>query len=201
MVNNHLYILHLFPNTGNSKVDEVAQIRQDNLLKELEAQGITQYTLVPGQYDPENTKRSIHTGHRKIIQNAKDLGLSRCIVCEDDIKFTHPNSFNYFISQIPKSYDLFSALVYSAEMEGNRIKNGASGVMTLYSIHSRFYDFFLSMDINNHVDREAGLTAYKHEYFICDPMCVEQRGGHSFNLKRTMYYTEYLRGKKLYGVD
>ena len=201
MPNNHLYILHLFDNTENEKVNEVSRERLKNLLIELKEQGITEFTLVPGEYDPVNTKKAIHKGHRAIVQKAKDLGLSRVLIAEDDIKFTHPNSFNYFISQIPESYDIFSGLVYSASMDGNRIMNGGSGLTSLYVVNSRFYDFFLSMDIDNHVDRELALTAFKHEYYVCQPMCVEQRGGYSFNLKQSMFYSEYLRDKKMYGVD
>jgi hypothetical protein len=201
MINSHLHILHLFPTTGHPKTDQVAQQRYDNLMIELDTQGITDYSIIEGFYDPVNTKQAIHKGHRRIVQLAKEQGLTECFIAEDDIKFSSSHSFKYFISQIPKSYDLFSALVYSAEMEGNRVRNGASGIMSLYVISSRFYDFFLSMDINNHVDRECGLTAYKHEYYVCQPMCVTQRGGFSMNLKMDMWYDTYLIGKKMYGVD
>lgn len=200
-MNTHLHILHLFPNTPDNKVNQVAQTRQENLLKELDEQGITDYSLIEGYYEPSNTKLAIHKGHRRIVQLAKEQGFENCIVGEDDLKFSCPTSYQYFLTQIPESYDIFSALVYSASMQGNRVMNGASGIMSLYSIHNRFYDFFLSMDINNHVDREAGLTAYKHEYYVCQPMCVEQRGGYSFNLRQNMWYDVYLENTKLYGVD
>ncbi len=199
MINlNHLYILHLFPTTEDEKTNKVCQQRYDNLMIELANQNITDYTLIPGEYNPSNTKQAIHISHKKIIQHAKDNNLPHILIAEDDIKFSHPNSFNYFISQIPESYDIFSGLVYSATMEGNRVINGASGIMTLYSVSQKFYQFFLSMDVNNHVDRECGLTAYKHEYYVCEPMVCEQRGGISHQLKREMYYHEYLRDKVLY---
>jgi hypothetical protein len=196
-MSNHLNILHI-PFTGIKKIDEVAEIRLNNLMYELSKQGIADYSIIEGFYDAKNTKQAIHKGHRRIVELAKKNNLDRVLIAEDDIVFTHPNSFNYFLSQIPESFDIFSGLVYSATMEGNRIKNGGSGMTSLYVVNSRFYDFFLSMNIDNHIDRELGLTAYKHEYYVCQPMPVIQRGGFSINKKQTLFYDAYLQGKKLY---
>lgn len=167
-------------------------------MDELSKQGITDYSIIEGFYDPKNTKQAIHKGHRLIVELAKKQNLPFVLIAEDDIVFTHPNSFNYFISQIPESYDIFSGLVYSASMEGNRIMNGGSGMTSLYVVDRRFYDFFLSMNINNHVDRELGLTAYKHEYYVCQPMPVIQRGGFSINKKQVLFYDAYLKERELY---
>jgi len=197
---NHLHILHI-PFTGSSKVDAVAKERYDKLVKELDSEGITEYSIIEGFYDPKNIKKAIHKGHQLIVRLAKEQGMEYCIIAEDDLKFTAPGAWKYFISQIPESFDLFSGVVYSASMEGNRVMNGASGIMSLYVVSKRHYDFFLSMNTNNHVDREAGLTAYKHEYYVCDPQVVIQRGGYSFNLRQSMTYEVYMEGKSFYGQD
>jgi len=194
---NHLYVLHL-PFTGIKKIDDVAEVRLNNLLIELKKKGIKDYSIIEGFYDAKNTKQAIHKGHRMIVELAKKNNMPFCIVAEDDIVFTHQNSFNYFISQIPESYDIFSALVYSATMEGDRIMNGGSGMTSLYIVNSRFYDFFLSMNIDNHVDRELAITAFKHEYYVCNPMVVIQRGGYSIQKRQILYYDEFLRDKKMY---
>lgn len=196
-MSNHLHILHI-PFTGIKKIDDVSDVRLNNLLIELEKQGVKDYSIIEGFYDSKNTKQAIHKGHRRIVQLAKEQNLPYVIVGEDDLAFTHPNSYNYFISQIPKSYDVFSGLVYSAQMKGNRIMNGGSGMTSLYIMNSRFYDFFLSMNIDNHVDRELALTAYKHEYYVCSPMPVVQRGGFSINKMQSLWYDVYLEGKQLY---
>lgn len=198
MINPHLNILHLPPNTPDPKVNEVSKYRYDNLIEELKIQNITDYSLIDGFFDPVNMKMAIHKGHRKIVQSAKDNDLPNVIIAEDDIKFTHPNSFKYFLSQIPESYDLFCGLVYSAEVKDNRILNGGSGCATLYVVNNRFYDFFLSMNIDNHVDREILLTGYKHEYYVVNPYVCIQRGGWSHQLRQEMFYGEYLRDVKLY---
>lgn len=200
-MNTHLHILHLFPNTENDKVNNVAQQRQDNLLIELKNQNITDYSLIPGFYDPINTKQAIHKGHHAIVQMAKDKGYENVLIAEDDCCFTSPNSFQYFLSQIPKSYDLFFSLIYAGDIVNNRVMNGFSGGCTLYSIHSRFYDVFLEQALNSHVDRELGNLCFKYEYFVVPQYCVVQRGGWSFNLKQSMFYDAYLVDKKLYGVD
>lgn len=199
MINEHLHCLHLFGTTPDEKINSIADIRLGRLLKELKTQEITDYSIIGGYYDPFNTKQAIHKGHKAIVQSAKDKGLPNCIIAEDDIKFSSPNSYKYFLSQIPEFYDIFSGLIYAGAVEHGRVMNGASGIMTLYSIHNRFYDFFLSLDVNTHVDREIGLTAFEHEYFVCEPMVVEQRGGYSFNRRQILFYDVYLEGKVLFG--
>ncbi len=201
MKDEHLYILHLFPNTENEKVNEVAQIRHDNLIKELESQNITQYTLVPGTYNSSNTKKEISKGHHKIVQNAKDLGLSMCLIAEDDLQFTSPNSWKYFLSQIPESFDLFFGLIYAGNIEDNRVVQGFSGGMTLYAISSRFYDTFLEQPIDTHVDRNLGNFCHLHEFKVIPEYCVIQRGGMSHQLKRHMVYDDYLVDKKIYKAE
>lgn len=198
MSKDHLHILHLPPTTPDDKINKVCQERYGNLMSELINQGITSYTIWEGEYNPKNTKEAISKGWHRMVQYAKDNNLPSIICCEDDIKFTHPNSYQYFLSQIPKSYDLFFGLIYAGEIKDNRVVNGFSGGMTLISIHSRFYDTFLSLPINAHVDREAGNLSHKYEFYLCEPQVVTQRGGYSFNLKRTMFYHEYLRGKVMY---
>lgn len=196
-----LHILHLPSNTPDSKVNEVLKTRKCALLKELEEQGITDYSLIDGFYEPYNTKLAIHKGHRRIVELAKAQRLPHCVIGEDDLKFTSPKSYEYFISQIPASYDLFFALIYSGTIENNRVMNGFSGGMTLYSIHSRYYEEFLNLPLDTHVDRECGLNCYNHEFYVVPEYCVTQRGGYSMNLRQSMTYEVYLQGKKLYGVD
>lgn len=201
MINKHLNVLHLFGNTDNQKVNQVANQRYENLLKELDEQNIKDYTIIGGHYDLINTKRAISKGHHLIVQLAKDRGFENVIIAEDDIQFTSQGAWKYFLSQIPKSYDLFFGLIYHGEIKENRVVNGFSGGMSLYVCHSRFYDTFLEQPIDAHVDRNLGNLCCNYEFKVIPEYCVTQRGGYSMNLKREMYYHEYLRDKKLYGVD
>lgn len=201
MVNNHLHILHLPAKTDNDKVNRVAAIRLQNLHSELEKCNITDYTIVEGFYDPINTKQAIHKGHKLIVQLAKEQGMGNVIVAEDDLVFSSPNSYSYFLSQIPEDYDLFVGLIYDwpgQVNEQHRILNGMSGTHTLLSINSRFFDFILSQPDDVHCDRNLGQYAYKFKYYVCNPMVVTQRGGYSFNLRRSMFYEVYLEGVQLF---
>lgn len=198
-MDNHLYILHLFGNTPFEKINVVCRERHSNLLIQLQEQNITEYTIIQGEYDPINTKKSINIGHKKIVKIAKDLGLKSVNIMEDDCVFTSKNSWQYFLSQIPADYNLFTALIYNGEVDNeNRIKNGMSGTHTLYNLHNSMFDFVLSQPDDVHCDRHAGQFACDFKYYVCNPMCVIQRGGYSFNLAKTMYYDEYLRDKVMY---
>lgn len=195
-----LHILHLgLKATEDEKINRICDNRLFNLLKELHNQGIDDFKIIDGFYDLKNTKEAIHRGHNRIVEMAKNKKLPYCVIAEDDIVFSAPGAYKYFLSQIPKSYDVFCGLVYAGQVEDNRIMNSASGIMSLYVVHSRFYDFFLSLDTNTHIDREIGSSAHKHEYYVVNPYVVTQRGGFSINLGREMFYTDYLQGKKLFG--
>lgn len=201
-MNSHLSILHLFGTTPDEKINSIADIRLGRLLKELKTQEITDYSIIGGFYDPFNTKQAIHQGHRGIVQSAKDKGLPNCIIAEDDIVFTSAGAWKYFLSQIPEDYDLFMGLVYSGEINLEyRVINGFSAGCSLYVINARFYDFFLSLDTNTHIDRELGSYCYQYKFFVVNPQVVVQRGGFSYNLKRSMQYTVYMEGKDFYGRD
>ena len=198
-MNTSLHILHLFANTENTKVNLVATERYNNLMQELSMQGITDYVIHPGIYNPDNPKKVIHEGHRKIVQLAKDNEQDFCIICEDDIKFTCANSWKYFLSQIPESFDLFFGLIYQGEIKDNRVLNGFSGGMTLYVVHSRFYDTFLSQPIDTHIDRQLGNLCYLYDFKVIPQYCVIQRGGYSIQRREINFYDVYLEKYTLYG--
>lgn len=144
---------------------------------------------------------NISRAHKQIVRQAKATNMKSVIIMEDDCLFTHPNSFKYFISQIPANYDLFMGLIYAGHIENNRVLNGFSGGLTLYSIQNHFYDIFLSADENDHIDRWCGKIAHLQNYIVCHPYVVTQSGGYSDNLRRQMTYDNYLIGKEIYKGD
>ena len=187
----HLTILHL----------QRRQDRMPNVLKQLEQQQIDFYSIheaIDATEFKMPVKKAITQGHKRIIQSAKNNNLPYCIVAEDDLVFTGNGAWNYFIGNMPESFDLYFGLIYQGTVENNRVLNGMSGVMTLYVVHQRFYDFFLSIPDDCHVDRELGQTAYKHEYYVSPKICVVQSGSYSDNLRRSMNYDVYLDGKEVY---
>lgn len=111
-------------------------------------------------------------------------------IAEDDAVFTSPNAWRYYNGNIPEDYDLYLGGIYAGRLNENRIVDGYSG-HTLITVHERFYDFFLSVDDNNHLDRALGLFCAEKKYFVCLPFVVRQLGGYSENKKRVQEYSMY----------
>lgn len=152
----------------------------------------------------KDAKRAICTGHKRIIQYAKDEGLPSIIVGEDDLIFFAPGAFKYFVDSIPNDYDLFMAVIYNGSLEPEtfRVLNGFSGGMSLYVCHERFYDFILNeVPDDCHIDRFCGDHSHRHKYYQCNPIVGHQSGGVSDNLRKVMYYDAYLEGRSIFGRD
>ena len=199
MVSHRLHILHLAAKTDSDKVNKVAEQRLKNLLIELDNQNITDFTIVEGFYDPVNTKQAIQRGHKLIARLAKEQNMPMVFIGEDDLVFTAKGAWQYFISQVPDDFDFFTALIYAGEVdETNRIRNGMSGTHTLYVLNQRFYDVVLNQPDDVHCDRNLGQLAYQYKYYVCHKMCITQRGGYSFNLKKQMTYEPYIEGKNMF---
>lgn len=145
--------------------------------------------------------RNINEAHKQIVKVAKEGDWPFVAIAEDDIRFSCRGSWLYFLSKMPKIFDLYCGLMYAGEVDHNNkvISKGMSGTNTLYVVHQRFYDFFLATDNTKNLDRELGNFSNINEYYICNPMVCYQSGGYSDNLKRNMTYEPYLEGKKLFG--
>ena len=163
------------------------------LMQELDRQKITNYMLWDAVYYP-SVVASINEAHKQIVRYAKLAEFGEVIIAEDDFVGTHPNSYQYFLSQIPRKYDLFLSMVYTGDIdEENRVKSFTG--MTLYSVHSSFYDTFLSADPQEHIDRAlAGLGDYR----VCNPFTFIQRNGWSGNTGKLENYDTLLEGRNLF---
>lgn len=196
-MNTHLHILHL----------ERRHDRLDNLMKELSEQNITDYTIVHGIEDAAMVFRAISQSHKRIVRLARQQKMENCIVAEDDICFTYKNSWQYFLSQIPETYDMFFASFYEGKVDSNNKLVGSlkqkeilSG-LTLYSISERFYDTFLNMTEADHLDKRLGMIADEHEFYVCPEFCAIQTNGYSDNKKSNCNYDHYMKGRKMFGVN
>lgn len=144
--------------------------------------------------------KGIARSHKNIIQYAKDRQMPMICVAEDDIQFTHPDSYKYFLKNMPDEFDLYFGLIYHGSIsDSHRVMNGFSGGLSLYICKSSFYDTFLNISDKNHLDNQLGEIAWNQKYYVCPEMVCIQAGGYSYNHKRELYYDEYLRGKKMYG--
>ena len=141
--------------------------------------------------------KSVSKAHKQIVQYAKESNLEMVTICEDDIVFTSLKSFDFYITTMPKVFDLFLGMIYAGEIKSGRIMNGFSG-LTLYTVHNRFYDEFLNANPNDHLDRHLGNAAYKNKYYVCEPFVCHQSGGYSDNLMQKLDYKVYHDKMKFY---
>lgn len=196
-------LIHLSPlqvNQTYPREPVAEETRRQSFMEEMATQR-AKYMVHDGVIDRPPFK-GIAKAHKKVIQYAKDMKMKMICVCEDDIKFTHPDSYKYFLKNMPEDFDMYMGLIYHGEIsDTRRVMNGFSGGMTLYIVKEQFFDTFLNVSENNHIDNNLGELAWDHKYYVCNPFVCTQSGGYSFNKKQILYYDEYLRGKTLYAGE
>lgn len=171
--------------------------RMPLLMKELETQGITNYKFWDGVYDSHrHAKENISLAHKQIVEWAKIAEFDSVIIAEDDFKGTHPDSWKYFLEHSPSDYDLYLSSIFVGEIGGDGTVKDFCG-MTLYIVHSRFYDQFLAADPHDHIDR--ALTG-KGKFVVCQPFTFIQHNGFSSNTGAYETYDNLLGGRKLFGI-
>lgn len=140
-------------------------------------------------------KANIHAAHKQIIQHAKEQGWNKVVVAEDDLVWTAPGAWKYFLDNEPPNYDLYVSSYYSGSHDENNIVTGLRG-LTLYICHSRYYDTFLGLSENIHLDAAIAMSGAK---VICSPMfCAIQAPGFSDQRKQFVDDSKRLKGKKLF---
>lgn len=171
--------------------------RYENIIRQQKEQGFY-LRLHEGIVNRTDRKMGICQSHKNIVKEAKENRQKMVAICEDDIVFFAPKAWEYFLENIPQSFDTFHGMIYVGDIIADRIVSLFSA-MTLYIVHERFYDFFLSLPDSCHIDRELGLTANIHEYKIIDKFVCYQDGSKSDNNFMTCDYSPYLEGRKIYG--
>jgi hypothetical protein len=186
--NNTLNILHL----------EYRTDRELNFKKEIKEQEIKNVTVWLGVQNRQIPFLAIMQGFKRIVQHAKNENLPYVHIAEDDFCFTDLGAWDYYIANTPKEFDLYLGMIYEAELnENSRITRGFCG-LTLFTVHSRFYDTFLSMHELNNADRELGRFAENYKYIVCNPFVCQQLDGFSDNKNKTATYGHLLEGRKLF---
>ncbi len=165
------------------------------LVAELDRQGIDDFEFWDGVYLRHSVKASINEAHKQIVRYAQLAGFREVLIAEDDFVGTHENSFKFFLSQKPEQYDLYLSQVYLGELDDKNMVKSFTG-MTMYFVHSRFYETFLSTDPEEHIDRALGGLG---DYHVCVPFPFIQRNGFSSNTGKNEVYDTLLQGRKLFG--
>lgn len=169
-------------------------VRKDRFLtlqKEIKEQGLT-VIYWPAIMDEVMSFRGIARAHKSIVKWAKEQGLKKILIAEDDVKFLSPNAFDYFVGKEPQDYDLFLGNIFEGQINEEKIVGDFCG-LTLYMIHERFYDTFLAANEMNNFDRSLARLG---KYVVCNPMVCSQYGGWSDNKK--CYIPDYDHHLKQY---
>lgn len=182
---------------SHQRVNVIVGHRQERmplLQDELTRQGITNYKFWDAVFLP-SVKASINAAHKQIVEYAKIAEFDSVIIAEDDFIGTHPNSFRFFLDNEPPNYDIYLSSVFLGDIDENNIVKSFTG-MTLYKVHSRFYDKFLSVNPHEHIDH--ALSEIGGIFHVCNPMCFTQRDGISGNTGKWESYENLLKNKVLY---
>lgn len=162
------------------------------LQKEAGEQGFP-FKLFPA-LKAEPPYKGISLAHKQIVQYALDQNLDEVLIMEDDVRFCGPGSFRYFLDNRPSEFDLYLAGVYFGVLTSDNTVKQFSG-LHCYIVHKRFYDTFLKIDPEQHLD--FALTG-KGLYKVCNPFAAIQYNGFSDNVKKEADYDNLLRGRKLF---
>lgn len=194
----------------NSHIPEVLNIlhiiertdRAESLKIQLQSNGIENYIMWQGEVNRHNRKESICKGFKRIIQWAKDTLQERITIAEDDIVFNHSESWKYYLSQIPEDFDCFWSMQFTGSYDDNFRINSVGSGMTLFTVHSRFYDFILNMNPDCHFDRYLTSLHEQFVFKVCPLIPCTQSGSKSDNNLMTCSYDEFLKDRPLFkGLD
>lgn len=187
---NTLHIIHC-DKYGSDIEIATTKNRKQNLLEQCNQQSIP-FVIIQGITKNLSICHNINLSHKQIVRMAMENGFERVIIAEDDLRFTAPGAWGYFLSQIPENYDLFFGVIYAGTIEDGRVMSAFSGGMTLYSVHKKFYTDFLSIPDAVHIDRYLGdYFSCSRDFFVCPKMVCKQMGGYSFNQARVCTYELY----------
>lgn len=170
--------------------------RVNQLMKELERQGITDYKLWPAIEIANKPRRTgVSKAHKQIVEWALIEQIPEVCIMEDDVFFPANDGWQYFLSNKPKvPYDLYLGGITRGE-----IKNGKTERYTgqfCYCISESFYTTFLRADENLDID---GAMSGMGTFFVCDPMACFCYPGYSLVQQGAMDYSHLLIGREIYG--
>jgi hypothetical protein len=136
-------------------------------------------SYVPG----ESVVQAINREHRSIVQLAKDEGWDRVCIMEDDLDIV--GDFQRYVS-LTKGADCDLFLGGGYQRAGSETGVTSWIGMHLYTCYSRYYDTFLNVDPNQHVDVANWGKGVVYYY---GPV-GEQRAGFSLNTRGWADYSK-----------
>lgn len=163
----------------------------ERLLGEFIRQGISKYRFWDAIAFPDDVVRSINASHKMIVRWAKENNKKEVVIAEQDLTFPSANGWKYFLEQKPASYDLYLACTYIPPVTNSKVCG-----FHLYVMQEKFYDKFLSIPDNVHVDTH--MNNIEGDYHFCFPFAALQRPGFSANNKDLVNYNMVLSKEDIY---
>ena len=80
---------------------------KERLIKEFERVGINSYIFWSAVINEKSIVDSIAQSFKNIVYDAKEKGLKRVIVAEQDLFFPNVNGWKYFLENEPKEYSVY----------------------------------------------------------------------------------------------
>lgn len=169
---------------------------------EIKRQNI-QAEIWPCLHDSNSVVRSINLSHKQIVYDAQGRGLKEVCIMEEDVWFPAPDGWQYFLRNKPtEDFDLYLGGVYGLNLTALRRiskETGAAEIhnfvgMHCYIIRARYYDKFLSLPEDQHIDHQPGLGVF----YVCYPFAALQRPGWSANNKRDVDYNSTIADEHIY---
>lgn len=176
----------------NILYDDRRAERYEPLLAELKRQGIHEYRIWKPVEAP-TVVESINRSHKAIVGWAKEMGLPRVTIFEDDVYFPAADGWRYYLANMPETFDLYSGGTYIGDMNNpNRLCG-----FHCYTVNETFYDRLLAIPDKVHIDsyvdeRVTGI------YRVCRPMAALQRAGWSSNNRAMVDYNTVLNPNDIY---
>lgn len=164
---------------------------KERLIKEFGEQGITNYKFWDAIVLKDSVVKSINLSHKMVVKYAKDNNHTECCLMEQDIYFTSPNAWRFFLDNKPESFSLYLWGSYIVPLSNHKICG-----FQLYVIHSSFYDAFLSTPDDVHID--TYMDELKGDYKFCYPFPALQRAGFSSNNMAVVDYNKILSEQDIY---
>jgi hypothetical protein len=142
--------------------------------------------------DYKNVVRSISLSHKQIVRFAMENNLPDICIMEEDVMFAAFDGWKYFQDNIPDSFDLYLGGAYGLNKQAlDRVAAGCGPVeinnfagLHCYIINASYYEKFLSMPEDKHIDDQPGLG----RFYVCAPFVALQHPGWSSTAQRTVDY-------------
>lgn len=187
--------------TAHIIVDTNRAHSNETLEKELDAHGISA-KIWEAIHDSASTVKSINLSHKMIVEYAKAQSLEEICIMEEDVMFTAPGAWQHFLANKPDNFHLYLGGCYGLNDDAyrriastpgaTRINNFAG--LQCYIIHESYYDKFLSMPEDIHIDNQPGMGIF----YICSPMAALQYPGWSSNHKLIVDYNTNIPKECIY---